>query len=86
MKDKNSGYINKIVYRIAKNQRNKLDVFVEEKKYAEACDLAISVLSVVEQRKWPGHSEVSIHKISYKIVSSILDIYKTRASQIDLPR
>ena len=75
MKDKYSTDINKTVYRIANNQRNKINVFVEEKKYAEACDLAISVLSVVEQRKRPGQTEVSICKIISKIQSGILDMF-----------
>ena len=75
MKDKYSADINKTVYRIANNQRNNINVFVEEKKYAEACDLAISVLSVVEQRKRPGQTEVSIYKIFSKIQSSIVDVF-----------
>lgn len=63
VRDKYSGDINKTVYRIAYKKPNKVNLYIEKEDYAKACDLAISVLSVVEERKHSSHLQVSLCRI-----------------------
>ena len=63
MRDKYSGNAKETLYGIANNRPTKLDDYVKTGKHTKACDLAISVLSLVEKREGSSDSEVSIFRL-----------------------
>ena len=61
MRDQDSEDVAKILDRIANKENNKFMDFINSSEYSKACDLAISVLSLVEERRRSNGSKVSQH-------------------------
>ena len=59
MRDNNSGVVSRTLDKIAKNENNTFTRHIAKGEFTKACDVAISVLSLVEQRGRSSDSQVS---------------------------